>query len=231
MLTRRTFLSALALSPAACGRRSEGMLDHGLDFQFKDTNSPEVAVTGLETHGRPAVLVASVGRGVGASFLERRYDPAPDFERLGQYRPYTNWKKSGTALYFRTLPSGSPPVSVRAATPPDDEVTLGVVAAAGTRVSDYSWTEALVGQSITSLPVTTSGPATLVAFWWGDAGMGRRKVALPNNRFRVVDSVMKPGPLVQCAVAVRQVSKAGTYDVSWYSSPRQGAQLWLAAVE
>jgi hypothetical protein len=32
-------------------------------------------------------------------------------------------------------------------------------------------------------------------------------------------------------VAVRQVSAAGTYNVTWTSTPIQGAQLWLAAVQ
>jgi hypothetical protein len=30
---------------------------------------------------------------------------------------------------------------------------------------------------------------------------------------------------------VRQVAAAGTYDVTWTSTPPQGAQLWLAAVQ
>ena len=39
------------------------------------------------------------------------------------------------------------------------------------------------------------------------------------------------GHLVQCAVAVRQVSAAGTYNVTWTSTPTQGAQLWIVAVQ
>ena len=231
MLTRRTFLSALILSQAACSRPSGVVLDHGIAFQFIGANQSEIAVTGLDTAGKPAVIVASVGRGSGAAFLERKFDPSPAFQRLGEYHPYTNWRNSGTGLYFRTVAAGASPVAVRVATPPGDEVTLGAVAVGGTRITDFSWTEALVGQPITSLPVRTTGPATLVAFWWGDAGVSHRKVALPNNGFRVIDSVLKPGPLVQSAVAVRKVNKAGTYDVSWRSSPKQGAQLWLVAVE
>ena len=41
--------------------------------------------------------------------------------------------------------------------------------------------------------VTTTGPATHVAFWWGDAGLAST-TAVPNNGFAVVDSVMSARP-------------------------------------
>jgi hypothetical protein len=36
---------------------------------------------------------------------------------------------------------------------------------------------------------------------------------------------------VQCAVAVENVTAAGTYDVTWKATPAQGAQLYLIAVQ
>ena len=36
---------------------------------------------------------------------------------------------------------------------------------------------------------------------------------------------------VYFVVAVKRVEAAGTYQVRWRATPRQGAQLWLAAVE
>jgi len=41
----------------------------------------------------------------------------------------------------------------------------------------------------------------------------------------------RAGALVQCAVAKKTVSAAGTYNVTWTSTLIQGAQLWLAAVQ
>jgi hypothetical protein len=79
--------------------------------------------------------------------------------------------------------------------------------------------------------VTTSGPATLVAFWWGDAGTQGQKNAVPGDGFVRVDAILDEGSLVQCAVAVRDVDAAGTYSVTWTATPMQGAQLWLVAVE
>jgi hypothetical protein len=57
------------------------------------------------------------------------------------------------------------------------------------------------------------------------------KTAVPDSGFTVVDSVLASGALVQCAVAVRQVSAAGTYNVTWAATPAQGAQLWIVAVQ
>ena len=91
--------------------------------------------------------------------------------------------------------------------------------------------EALSGQPTTSLSVTTTGPATLVAFWWGDAGTNSNKTAVPNNGFVVIDSILQSGALVQCAVAAKEVAAAGTYNVTWTATPQQGAQLWLVAVQ
>lgn len=85
---------------------------------------------------------------------------------------------------------------------------------------------------LTSASVTTTGPATLVAVWWGDAG-GLNHSAVPNNGFQVVENftVLPPNSAVQCVVAVRQVTAAGSYNVSWTTSPAQGAPLWLFAFQ
>ena len=57
------------------------------------------------------------------------------------------------------------------------------------------------------------------------------KTATPDNGWNVVDWVLLSGALVQCAVAVREVTDAGSYDVTWQATPTQGAQMWLIAVQ
>jgi hypothetical protein len=48
----------------------------------------------------------------------------------------------------------------------------------------------------------------------------------------VVDTnAQEIGSFVQCAVAVKNVITPGTYNVTWTSTPVQGAQLWLIAVQ
>ena len=85
---------------------------------------------------------------------------------------------------------------------------------------------------LTSGKVTTTGPATLIALWWGDGGI-KRMTAIPDNDFEVIDSFLQlPDESgVQCAVAYKQVTTAGTYSVSWTGTPMQGAMLWLLAFQ
>jgi hypothetical protein len=85
---------------------------------------------------------------------------------------------------------------------------------------------------VTSDSVTTSGAATLLAVWWGDA-TGLTHSAIPNNGFSIIENFVSlpPNSAVQSVVAVRQVSSAGTYNVSWTQSPSEGAVLWLFAFQ
>ncbi len=86
--------------------------------------------------------------------------------------------------------------------------------------------------SLTSGNVTTTGPATLIAVWWGDAFVYDMS-AVPDNGFTVIDRFLHlpPESGVQCAVAARQVAKAGTYHVTWTGRPSQRAILWLFAFQ
>lgn len=88
------------------------------------------------------------------------------------------------------------------------------------------------GPTLTSGDVTTTGPAVLIAVWWGDATV-YHMTAVPDNGFMVIDSFLElpPNSGVQCAVAYRQVASAGVYHVSWTGTPAQGAILWLFAFQ
>lgn len=114
--------------------------------------------------------------------------------------------------------------------------TPGVAARAANKLT-RAW-QGMVGNPdstrtrLTSGTVTTTGPATLVAVWLGDAYV-YSMTAVPDDGFKVIDSYLQlpPNSGVQCAVAVRQVDAAGTYSVSWTGSPAQGAILWLFAFQ
>lgn len=97
---------------------------------------------------------------------------------------------------------------------------------------DYARNYPAAGSALTSGDVTTTGPAVLVAFWWGDA-TGLTHTAVPNNNFAVIESFVNlpPNSAVQCVVAVREVMTAGTYNVTWTETPDQGAPLWLFAFQ
>jgi hypothetical protein len=113
------------------------------------------------------------------------------------------------------------------------ELTLPFVEVRGAGVlQSVAQNYAPAGTVLTSGTVTTTGPALLLAFWWGDGG-GLTHTAVPNNGFTILDSFLQlpPNSAVQCAVAVKQVSAAGSYSVSWATSPSQGAPLWLFAFQ
>ena len=186
----------------------------------------------LDTGPGANVTVVSVGRGDIKAFRNPTSDDASlTFTQLGDTHNYTNWQNSGTALYAGVDSAGGTRRAIRVSTPPTDEVTFAAVVVDGRRIADMAWTEVMAGKALTSGKVTTSGPATLVAFWWGDAGVKHDKQAVPEDGFQLVDAVLESGPLVQCAVAVKYVTQSGSYDVTWRAWPRQGAQLWIVAVE
>jgi hypothetical protein len=91
---------------------------------------------------------------------------------------------------------------------------------------------AATGTTLTSGTVTTTGPAVLIAVWWGD-GVGLTHSATPNNGFTIIENFVNlpPGSAVQCVVAAKTVAAAGNYNVSWATSPAQGAPLWLFAFQ
>jgi hypothetical protein len=195
-------------------------------------SAPTLSSSGIATRPSGSTLLVGVGRGLLAPGLPRD-NAGNSYVQLGTSHTYTLWPSSGTALYACAKAQGRDNHVVTADTPKvTDETTLSVVEVLnGGVVSDVQWREVLSGQPLTSASVTTTGPALLVAWWWGDAGVDGEKTAVPDNGFTVIDAVLAAGALVQCAVAVKQVSAAGTYNVTWTATPQQGAQLWLAAVQ
>lgn len=209
-----------------------GLGAHELAFyRLFESQSTTLATDGMTTAPEGSTVLVSIGRGqLGAHALPTD-NKGNTAVQLDTEHNYTRWQSSGTALYAFTGMTGGADHVIRAATPAEDELTLAAVEVLnGRRVAQTVWREVLEPPH-TSLSVTTSGPATLVAFWWGDADVDGDKTAKPNNGFTLVDSLLRAGALVQCAVAVKNVAAAGTYDITWTATPTQGAQLWLVAVE
>ena len=211
-----------------------GIGAHGVNFYRYRADSPSsIATPTMATQPSGSAIVVSIGRGDKQFFVlpTDNKGNAP-YQQLGDvhnYLPY--FPNSGTALYAFTSAKGGTDFQVTASTDPADEITVAAVEVVeGTRIQDFQWNE-LNNLPITSKSVTTTGPATLIAFWWGDAAAPGDQTATADNGFVVVDSVLFGGSLVQCAVAVKNVDTAGTYNVTWTATPEQGAQLWLVAVQ
>jgi hypothetical protein len=243
-------MACVLLLAAACGGSSGTSVDapvhtpgmpgygaHGLRYYGLHTNEEtSIATPSMTTQASGSTMIVSVGRGdITAFALPTDSKGNAPYRQLGDAEPYTHYPSSGTALYAFTSAKGSDNLTVSTTTNASDEVTLAAVEVVeGTQIQAFAWNEVVQPASevpVTSHSVTTTGPATLVAFWWGDAPEPNDKTAVPNNDFKVIDSILLSGALVQCAVAVKNVSAAGTYDVTWAATPIQGAQLWLVAVQ
>lgn len=206
---------------------------HALAFHRDGVASSELAIPPIDTQVAGSTLLACVGRGIATAQSMPTDNKGSAFRQVGDARRYTLWPQSGTALYACEKAVGGVGHVIAVRKPvPADETTLSVVEVThGGRIVDVAWNEVPAGGPATSRGVRTHGPAVLVAWWWGDADVRLGKTAEPDQGFAVIDAVLFEGALVQCAVAVRKVHEAGTYRVTWTSTPRQGAQLWIIAVE
>jgi hypothetical protein len=153
--------------------------------------------------------------------------------RLGTAHAYTKWPGEGTSAFaFNNIVGGSNHVLSIDDSNTFDEVSFSVIEVRnGGLVQAHSWIEVLDSPTHTSASVTTTGAATLVAAWFGDDASTTPSNPVPNNGFTIVHGVTGAVETVQMVVATRNVSAAGTYNVSWATTPRQGAQLYLFAVQ
>jgi hypothetical protein len=221
-----------------------GLGAHGLSYYgVGESTASSIATPSLTTQAAGSTIIVGIGRGNSALF-DAASAPTDNkgngaYPQLGKMEPYAHPNEfSGTALYARTAAKGGSGFAISTTTGKttdgnSDEVTLAAVEVIeGTQIQAYTWNEVVQpGAPVTSNSVTTTGPATLIAFWWGELTATVDQTVKTNNGFMVVDSILKPGSVLQGAVAVRNAPNAGTYNVTWDATPVQGAQLWLIAVQ
>lgn len=220
-----------------------GLGGWGLSF-YKLDHTPLQATlsTPPVTTQSGSTIVVSVGRGDNTllSIPTDNKGNTP-YRQIDTMHAYSQYQNSGTALYafpaaaggagFRVTTNAGKavagPIAGRA-----DEVTMAAVEILeGSRIQDFSWVEDRTPPN-TSGSVTTTGPATLIAFWWGDGFTQNPQSAVAGDGFHpVATNAEQVDSFVQCAVAYKNVPSAGTYNVTWTPQPDQGAQLWLVAVQ
>jgi hypothetical protein len=201
-------------------------------YRYHANDLASITTSAMAAQAMGSTMIVGVGRGdIGAFALPTNNKSSTPFAQLGTTHKYTKWMTSGTATYALGPATLGPGLTISATTAPMDEITLAAIEVRdSSKVQAFEWNEVTSGP-LTSKSVTTTGPATLIAFWWGDAFVDYAQTAVPNNGFAVVDSLLEAGSLVQCAVAVKSVATAGTYNVTWTATPVQGAQMWLVAVQ
>ncbi len=217
---------------AAVSGGSPSLGAQAVAFKFDGSSSAAVSIAPITTRASGSTIIACVGRGVLVAHAAVTDNKGNTYTQLGTSHAYTRWGASGTACYAATNAIGGAGHVVTAPSSsswPTDETTLSVVEIINaTRVQDFQWNEDL-SSPLTSQSVTTTGPATLIALWWGDGNSATMHTATPDNGFSVIHSVLSTGNLVQTAAATKNVSAAGSYNVNWTSG--EGAQLWIFAVQ
>jgi len=212
-----------------------GIGGHGLSFdRFASTHAATIDTPAFTTAATGSTMIVSIGRGKAKVLTAGERAPFDNkgnspYQLLGSEEPYTLYPDSGTGAYAFPNYAGGDNTIVSTNCPTDDEITISAVEITGATHVSQVWNEQLQ-PPLTSLDITTTGPAALVAYWWGDNDADQR-TAVPNNGFTVIDSALSAGEFVEEAVAVKLVDKAGTYNVTWDATPTEGAQLWLIAVE
>ncbi|HEX7842767.1 MAG TPA: hypothetical protein VF469_35080, partial [Kofleriaceae bacterium] len=177
-----------------------GLGAHALGFYHladssRSPSTASISTPATTTQASGSTIVVGVGRGDNQLFAlpTDSMGNAP-YQQLGQMHPYIPaYPDSGTALYAFPSASGGPGFQVTTSTGKNasgqlDEITIAAVEVIeGTRIQDQVWNE-VTGPPLTSKSVTTTGPATLIAFWWGDGFPRSPQTAVANNGFVVVDS-------------------------------------------
>ena len=207
---------------------------HGMAFHIsKGSVGPSMSVPAMNTVSG-STLLAFVGKGsvwnLSPAFDNKGNTP---YLQIGTIHEYTKWPGEGTAVYaFNSIVGGTNHLVSVNDSNVWDEVTLAVVEVRnGGSIQDHKWNEVLNSAAQTSLSVTTTGPATLIAVWYGDDSSSTPSNPVPNNGFAVIEGNGNATESVQMFVATKDVATAGTYNVTWNTTPIQGAQLYLIAVQ
>lgn len=196
--------------------------------------SPAVSASITTQPSGSALLVLAGGYADNATRPSDNYANA--WKRVGRTAVYNGYGNSFDVRAYLAMPArggANHRFSLLKNAHPVGEITVPVIEIRNAaKLQDVAQNYPAPGLVVTSGSVTTTAPATLLAVWWGD-GPVKRMTAAPNNGFSVIENFLElpDDSGVQCAVAVREVASAGTYNVSWTGAPVQGAILWLFAFQ
>lgn len=159
---------------------------------------------------------------------------------------YSGFPSARTALYAKTNAVGGASHVLSATWPLKNssgaEMSLLAVEVPTGRataiVQDASFVERASAASVTSVSVTTTGPAMLVAFWLGTGGVitvGTAHPGSPQAPFTAIPNAdtavaIHNNGYIQGKSAYAYVTAPGTYTATW-TGTSEGAQLYLVAIQ
>jgi len=229
-------LAFAACCAFACPHVSASSLGSHTLLAHEDGNGPSVATTApiVTAASGSTLLVFSAG------YTDNNLPPTDNYAnawtQLGVpvvYRGYNGEFDVTAYVVLQASGGAGHTVSIVKNNVPAGEVTVPFIEIRNAgALQSVAVNYPAASSSLTSGDVTTTGPATLIAVWWGDA-TGLHHSAIPDNGFSIIENFvdLPPNSAVQGVVAARQVNAAGTYNVTWATSPAQGAPLWLLAFQ
>lgn len=209
---------------------------HGSDFDIQGSGtSPQTVTINTQTAGSSLIVVTLSDPGIYGTPTDNKGNTLTLLESSGYHGGL--WAPFGMEVYGKASAAGgsSHAVSITKSTA-TEESTLIVIEGVGASIPDTSIVTragAGAGVAYTSASVTTTGPALLVSACGGDGGVDTTdQTATPEAGWTTIESLfLGLTAYIQCAVAVKRVSAAGTYTCSWTPVENQGAILFLAAVQ
>jgi hypothetical protein len=220
-------------APLMPGQLSIG--GHAMTYEpFDSQHSTTLSTPAFDTQPTGSTMIVGVGRGVGSALTPDERTPTDNKGNSpylidGDVEHWSLWPASSATIYtFSNMVGGPGDVISIQAPATDEDTVLAVEVTNATKISSVFVEQRTA--PLTSMSITTSGPAALIAYCWGDNDADMR-TAVPDGNFVVLDSIETQGELVEGSVAGEIVTAAGTYDVTWSMTPPQGALLWLIAVE
>jgi len=207
---------------------------HALVEQSISVGNPTITTASRTTQASGSSLVVCAARGettlLLASTISDNKGNTPFVQRAK--RNYDDFPGSAAGLYTFLNAAGGSGHTLTLSNLSSDEGTLAFVEVKnGLTVQDVNSSNAGSSGSLVSPTVTTTGPATIVAFCAGGGSSGISSYGGVSNGFTLLDSYGATDALsVQVAAASRDVSGAGTYGLTWTISPAQNALLFIIAI-
>lgn len=228
------FLAAIAMvSPSLAATPPPALGAHVFVGQPEGLGVNPAVTPGIGTQEDGSVFIV-----FNAGYASNDARPVDNYKNtwkpLGKAVTYEGYESFDVKAYYAIGGKGGPDHRVSIDKPGNakGELSLPFVEVMhATGVPKVVQTYASPSSEMRSGSITVDGPATLLAFWWGDGGVKRMTVT-PGDGFQTIDEFTRlPDESgVQGVVAWRQVDRAGTYSVSWKVDPSQGASLWIVAI-
>jgi hypothetical protein len=165
----------------------------------------------------------------GTSFTQRGTDQAYTLSQWPGFGPrvHANLNVSGTTGYTVSVDKDN--------AFPLEEITVAVFEVIGGSSIVQSQGNAVppgAGVGYPSPSITVSAPALILAAWTGDGDTPiNPKDVAASAGWTIIESAFRSDTsYVQFAVAYRQVSSAGTYNLTWTPTANQGAAMQMLAV-